>query len=527
MDIDSHFNFILKTYNLDYLYKKFISLSILTTTIKEGFYWSLIYFSEIVKNKPELITKFSAILIGMVGINIPIERYFNHIKGQLMKEIKLANTNYFNDRIINMSKKELLNFDLVEYFNILNNFNENLQDYIINIKNKYDIPVRIMTLLIVALNKKFGMLVGLFAVFFAIVKSLSEHKLVKETDLTKQYFNYENVIRNYIINGKNFLVNDEFNKDYLTQNFQKFEKVNNQISELNNDLDMKINWYMFAFIIMVIWSRLHELNQYDFFYYFLIIYDVEFISDKVQEYYKSKINHNKMQERLNYLNSFTPIKSDLIVKTKVNTIKINKIINETPKLETTEPIFIDSNEHILIDGESGSGKTSLLYILKGIIKPKELEIEPNIELINSQTYLTLPNHKSLFSGNLYDIISNYDKNPDIELINWAIQSAKLTDRLNKLDNKEFIEIEKLSGGEKIRLLIARIIYAAKTRNYNILLFDEIDENLNDQLAQEICLNLRKIFNDKIILYVSHNEKVKKLFERKYMVQKGIILSSTK
>ena len=35
-----------------------------------------------------------------------------------------------------MSKKELLNFDLVEYFNILDQFNRNLEQYIINIKKK-------------------------------------------------------------------------------------------------------------------------------------------------------------------------------------------------------------------------------------------------------------------------------------------------------------------------------------------------------------------------------------------------------
>jgi len=135
MDIESHLSLLLEKYKLNNLYKKFILLSVLTTTIKEGFYWSLIYFSEIVKNKPELITKFSGILIGMIGINIPLERYFNYIKAKLLKEIKMANTKYFNDRIITMSKQELLGFDLVDYFNILDHFNDNLQEYILNINS--------------------------------------------------------------------------------------------------------------------------------------------------------------------------------------------------------------------------------------------------------------------------------------------------------------------------------------------------------------------------------------------------------
>jgi len=519
MNIESHFNLIIDKYKLKYLFIKFIRLSILTTTIKECFYWLLIYFSEIIKNKPELINKFSIILIGIIGINIPTEKYFNYIKTKLMIEIKIANTKYFNDRLIRMSKHELLNFDLVEYYNILDNFNENLQNYIMNIKVKQDIPIRIITLIIIALNKNFNILIGLFAVFYAIVKSLSKNKIHKETKLTKELFFYENTIRNYIINSKNFLINDEFNKEYLTGNFNKLKKVNNHIDKLNNNLDMNINLAMFGFIIIVIYLRIDKLNQYDFFYYFLIIYDIEFISDKIIEYYKSEANYNKMTERLNYLNSFIPVNSNNYINKKVNKIIIKNIFNDNPKIQISEPFIIEQNEHILITGDSGSGKTSFLYLLKGIIKPKILEIEPNINIINSQSYITLNNHKSLYSGNLYDIISNYDKNPNINLIIQSLQFAKIFDILNK---NIFIDIEKLSGGERIRILIARIIYIVKTKNYNILLFDEIDENINDQLAIEICLNIRNIFKDKIILYISHNNKVKLLFNKKYIVNKGLI-----
>ncbi len=519
MEIEKHFELLLNKYDLGYLYNKFICLSVLTTTIKEGFYWALIYLSEIVKTNPEQITKCSTMLIGLIGINIPLERYFSYTKALLLKNLKLSNTKHFNERIINMSKKELLSFDLVEYFNILEHFNENTDEYILNIKNKYDIPVRCISLIVIALNKKYGLLVGLFAIFYAIVRSLNEHKIIKENKLTKQYFYYDAIIRNYIINGKNFLINDEFNKEYLTNNFNNFENINKQISELNNDLDMKVNIFMFAFIIIIIWARIKELNQYDFFYYFLIIYDVEFIADKLNEYYKSKVNHNKMVERLNYLNSFVPVNFKSLDKIKVDSITINKIKNTKPKLENINPIIIKPNEHILVNGESGSGKTTLFYVLKGIVKPEQLDITPSIELINSQTYLTLPNHKSLFSGNLYDIISNYENNPDKNLIKYALISSKIN---HKLDKNEFVNIDKLSGGERIRLLIARIIYAVKTKHYNILLFDEIDENLNDELAEEICLNLRTIFKDKIILYITHNEKVKDLFAIKYFVENGQI-----
>jgi len=519
MNIEEHFDLLLDKYELRPLYYKYLALSMFTTTLKESFYWLLIYFTEKVKNEPGMITKYAIMLLGTFGVNIPVERQFNYAKTELMKEIKLANNKYFNDRIINMSKKELLNFDLVEYYNVLDHFNENLEQYITNLKNKFDIPIRCLTLVIIAMNKKFSILIGLFAVFYAIVKSLNEHKMIDEKKLSKDYFKYEGIIRNYLINGKNFLINDEFNKEYLSKNFAEFERVNKDIQTLNHNLDMKVNMLMFGLIITVIWLKVHELNQYDFFYYFLVVYDVEFIGDIVNEYYKTKVTYAKMQERLTYLNSFIPEFKEIEEKTKVKNIKINKIVNAKPKLQSSKPLVFEPNDHVLLNGESGSGKTTLLYLLKGIVKPQVLDISPSIELINSQTYLTLPNHKSLYSGNLFDIITNYDKNANTELIEYSLQASKISHRLNA---NEFVDIETLSGGERIRLLIARIIYAVKTKNYNILLFDEIDENLNDKLAEEVCKNLREIFKDKIILYVTHNEKVKQLFDKKIFVKKGII-----
>ena len=277
---------------------------------------------------------------------------------------------------------------------------------------------------------------------------------------------------------------------------------------------------MFIFILIVIKVKIGELNYNDFFYYFLIVYDVEFISTKVNEYYKNKVNYNKMQDRLKFLNSYNDkLISSQYSKNKLTYVKINKLVHKFPNLQTTKPIIINENDHILINGISGSGKSSLLYMFKGIVKPIVLDIQPNINLIAANTYLTLSNHKSLYDGYLNDIISNYSKNPNNRLIKYAIEISKMDHRLA---NNEIINIEKLSGGERIRLIIARLIYSIKSGNYSILLFDEIDENLNDILALEIANNLLEIFNDKIILYVTHNEKVKELFKKRIIIDNGII-----
>ena len=195
----------------------------------------------------------------------------------------------------------------------------------------------------------------------------------------------------------------------------------------------------------------------------------------------------------------------------ITKIIIYKIYNTNPKLINNQKIIINKNDHILISGKSGCGKTSILYILKGIINIDILDIYPSIKSINEQSFIFLSNHKQLYNDYLYNIITNYDSNPNIELINYSIKYAKFDNNNN--NNNNYINIENLSSGERIRLNIAKIIYLIKITNYNILLFDEIDENLNDELAYEIYQNINFIFSDKIIFYITHNDKVKSAFNK--------------
>ena len=520
-EINNHIEILLTKYKLKTIYNDFMFYSILSTVIREVFYLTLIFFSKFVQIYPQYLHLFSIILIVLLFINIPVERYTNNIKSKFFTKIKLANIDYFNTRIINMTKANLLNFDLVNFYNILDDFNDNLEIYILNIRNRNIIPLRCISLIIISIDRKFGILIGLFLFLFIIVKILNDRKVIIESELVKKFFNYKLIVKNYCINSKNLLMNNEFNTKYINKNNVIVENINKNIVDMNNSMDSNINILIFLIIITIIYYRYDNITIKEFLYYFLVVYDVEHVADRINEYYRYKSIYNKMYERLSILKEPKIGRPINKVEFNITQIIINNVENKTPFIRLNKPLIINENDHILISGASGSGKTTLLYILKGIVKPELINITPRLDLIISQTYITLPNHKSLYDGKLYDIISNYESKPNVNLIYYSLQVAKLTNisRENKL-----INVDALSGGERIRLIIARIIYTVMTKNYNILLFDEIDENLNDVLAVEIYENLHQIFNNKIILYITHNEKVKTKFNKTFNVKNGVIFN---
>ena len=83
MDIKSHINFLINEYNLKSLYYKFITFSLITTLLRESFYWVLIYFTIKLESK-EYIQKAAGILLSILLLNIPLENMASEYKIELL-----------------------------------------------------------------------------------------------------------------------------------------------------------------------------------------------------------------------------------------------------------------------------------------------------------------------------------------------------------------------------------------------------------------------------------------------------------
>jgi hypothetical protein len=68
MLIDQHISMIVNKYNLKYHYNKYIITSILSTIIREGYYWLLIYYNDIIKENPDKLKQVTILLLITYGL---------------------------------------------------------------------------------------------------------------------------------------------------------------------------------------------------------------------------------------------------------------------------------------------------------------------------------------------------------------------------------------------------------------------------------------------------------------------------
>lgn len=531
MDVKTHVNFLINKYNLNNLYYKFICTSIATNILRESFYWTLIYFSIKLETK-EHIKKVIVVLLSILFINIPLENLANEYKIQLVDRLKNSNTEYYMKKLQDIQKQDILQIDLVNYYNTVQSINVHLKEYIINKKLLNDIPITFISILVVILSKGLGnnntkgkiLLTVMLVVYFLIIIYINEQEIKKEIIVLEESISYDNKMRDYIINSKLMLMNDDFNDNYLKKNTENYNNLCSKMDRMDNNLATKSDYTMFTVFSIIISYFMDNITPANMIKYFLIIYDIDTITGKIRDFYKNKMSYDKMAVKLNQLNNILKNGNNENIDSEIiNNFTISKINNQKPQLALKNNIIVNKGDHILVDGISGSGKTTLLYFLKGIKYFDSYEIDPDVKKIHKRCYLSLPNERDLFNANINDIISNFQIDPEKELIKSAMKIVALDKYIELVDNNEFIKTENLSAGESTRFMIARLIYQIKINDcYDILLFDEIDSNLNAKLSMEICTTLQDIFKNKIIFYITHNDEVKDMFTKKIIVKNGII-----
>ena len=210
--------------------------------------------------------------------------------------------------------------------------------------------------------------------------------------------------------------------------------------------------------------------------------------------------------------------------------------DESPIIKNLS-IEIFKGEKIGIIGETGSGKSTFLDLLMGLLQPNSGRIIVDNKDIHDTNFPARINEWKLSISHVpqdvyltdssiaENIAFGTEKNLNCKK---KIKEAATLSQLN-----EFIESKvngyntrvgekgvQLSGGQKQRIGIARALY----KNTEIIILDEATSALDNATEVKLVNNINKLSHQKTIIAIAHRKSSLKNFDRILKLEKGSIIS---
>ena len=262
-------------------------------------------------------------------------------------------------------------------------------------------------------------------------------------------------------------------------------------------------------------SSFIKLKNYQF--GFKIINDqINTFNNKHKKIRFSKLNNKKLQFKKNLF------LKDISFKYKKNNNLIFKKIN----------FEIKKNQMIGIIGSSGTGKTTLLKILLGLIDPSSGKVLLDSKLVKNNQ---IDNYRSLFSylpqenlfipGSIKENIAFGEENIDENKIVYSLKQANCYDFVKKLKNSVNHKLKEngknFSIGQLQRFALARAIYF----DTQILILDEPTSALDRDSEEKFLKLIKGLKGKKTIIIVSHKLTTLKNCDLTYKVSKQKLIKA--
>ena len=481
------------------------------------------YFKTLLDNN-----NYIYILIIFVII-ILLKEISNFIRNKIIMKLQYNVETY----LYNNTHKKLLSLPIY-YFNsrskgdIITKFYdlEYIKDLLIQVPFTLfiDLFLIIITILILyfinsTLLKMFFLIIILYVLILKIFNKKIKNMVMinQEKNSFKNSILLENINNIYSIKNMNIenYRNNIFNKSLISycDNVKNYEKKYNFIILMKNLVLYIGTAYIIFYGIILTKNEIILLSELILFNS-LIIYIVEPLNNlfNIIPLLKNSINALKRIDEIFLIEN--KVKNEKIIKYDITINNLCFSYDGYKNILKNFSYYIKENEKLVVIGDSGIGKSTLFKIINS-----EYEIENNmiyigskdINLIDTSNVISyVSQDEKLFNDTLYNnIVLNNDYKEMDEIL-------KITG-INKLLYKKNINLDTLIGqeglnlskGERQRIILARVLL----KKSKILILDEALNGIDEVEKKNILKSIKEKFNDKTIIYITHNINICNIFDQ--------------
>tara|TARA_B110000444_G_scaffold260650_1_gene308466 strand:+ start:1049 stop:2794 length:1746 start_codon:yes stop_codon:yes gene_type:complete len=445
--------------------------------------------------------------------------------------------------------KFLLNQDYSYYFKhgsneILSNLSQKTGAFTsmifatINILNSILISLAIVIMLVI--NEPFytPIIIGSILLFFFIIYKIKSVIVLEKGQIVNLNQNFMiDIFQNtvgylpeiIIYNLKSFFLKT------LTKLSQYTARSGAEIRTISMTPKIYLETFVIIFVVIAIYfSGLSDRSiETNISYLAILAYGAQKTLPLINNVYFLAINFKSaVPTVITYLKILDSDNKNEIVENDYETLPFKKLIKienisyqydkNLPNILNNFSFDIAKGERIVIKGETGSGKSTLVNIISGLFSPKKGKILVDGVEINSKNIKNWQKNLAIVPQTVFlndasvqeNIAISLDENfIDLEKVKNSAKVAQIYSFIESLPNKFNERVGekgiRLSGGQRQRIGIARSLY----RDAKIIILDEPTNALDSETEKLVMDSISNLSKDITLIMISHSDKSLKYFDK--------------
>ena len=498
-----------------------------------------IFFNPLDQKDILLIVSFSFILIVLLA---------SFIKLKYIKTSNALSKNITSDFQIKIFRF-LINQDFTYHFKhgsneIMSNLSQKTQCFnemifsAVNIINSILISLAIVIILII--NEPFYtpmIIISIFLFFFITFK-------IKSSTVLKQGQTI-NLNQNFIIDI--FQNTIGYLPEIIVYNLKKFfsktlSKVSKEIAASSARIQtismspkVYLETFVIVFVILVIYfSDLNERSiEVNISYLAILAFGTQKCLPLINSIYNLSIVFKSVTPTVNsFLNILSNGDTNILNEEEYDALKFEKKIRienisfqynkNLPKILNKFNYDIIKGEKVAIKGQTGSGKSTLINIISGLLNPTDGRILIDDTPINPENLKQWQKNLSIVPQTVFlndatalenIAIANDLSSIDIQKAKNSAKIAQIDTFIESLPNKYNEKVGergvRLSGGQRQRLGIARALY----RDSQVIILDEPTNALDVETEKLVMDSITKLSKNITLIMISHSDRSLQYFDK--------------